>query len=136
MQESYVLILKVDVVLDWISRSTVSKKQLVTLFSLCWLDLLWSTMLALWMPHAKREIGQCMVRSNWGIVRKAEILVTILSFRGKPPGGRFTIACQVRILKLHLLTYLCLHPQDWEILEMLMGAPEPFPQKNHSNEVT
>lgn len=62
--------------------------------------------------------------------------VTILSFRGKPPGGRFTIACQVRILKLHLLTYLCLHPQDWEILEMLMGAPEPFPQKNHSNEVT
>ena len=74
MQESYVLILKVDVILDWISRSTVSKKQLVTLFSLCWLDLLWSTMLALWMPHAKREIGQCMVRSNWGIVRKAEIL--------------------------------------------------------------
>lgn len=65
---------KVLVILDYFSRSTVSKTWLVTLFSLCCLDLLWSTMPALWMPHAKKEIDQCMFRSNWGIVRKAEIL--------------------------------------------------------------
>ena len=65
------LLQKVLVILDHFSRSTVSKKRLVTVFSLCWLDLLWSTMLALWMPHAKKETDQCMFRSNWGIVRKA-----------------------------------------------------------------
>lgn len=104
------------------------------------------------------ETDQCMFRSNWGIVRKARNLIIrdMVEGYGHGPGnnsvtsggvwkvwsshyfilsgsswGRFTIACQrENFKKLHLLTYLRLHLQDWKILEVLMGAPEPFPQKN------
>lgn len=72
----------------------------------------------------------CLERTLYNIwVSGKSDKVTTLSFGGKNTGERYTITCQVRILKLQLLTYLCLHLQDWEILEILVGAPELFPRK-------